>query len=56
MQCLTGLVKILPAVKLRQIKPFAENAAAVVFMVGAHVNSQCGGRSAHKKSSIVDVV
>jgi hemolysin-activating ACP:hemolysin acyltransferase len=53
---LTGLVKIFPAVKLRQIKPFAENAAAVVFVIRAHVNSRCGGCSAHKKSSIVDVV
>jgi hypothetical protein len=52
MQHLTCLVKILPAAKLRQVKPLAGNAAAVVFVLGANVDSRCGGRIAHKKSSM----
>lgn len=37
----------LPAFKLRQVKPFAENAATIVFVVFTNVDSGCGGRIAH---------
>ncbi|PVF84799.1 hypothetical protein CSC18_4915 [Klebsiella aerogenes] len=33
--------KFVFAVKIRQIKPFPENAAAVIFMVCPHVHGRC---------------